>query len=134
MSIPKITISGQAKTGKSTIAMVIYKALKDAGINAMIHNEDTCFAALANGQPARLAALANGLNGQAVVIDQVHMPRTAPVQKVDSPLDREEKIFAKAARLRGEVPASVSTPAIKVEDELAKNTLEAAINNAAEPK
>jgi DNA replication protein DnaC len=73
---PTITIFGQAKTGKSTIAMLIMKALNDAGIEVRVRNEDTTPEVLAVYQPERLKELVESLQGQAIVIDQIQLRRS----------------------------------------------------------
>lgn len=74
MKLPKITISGEAHTGKTAIAMIIAKALQEAGIPVTLRNEDTDPQHLVSGQEARLAGLKQHLKGQpqSIVIDTLY--------------------------------------------------------------
>jgi len=73
--IPIITISGTAKSGKTTLAVLIQKALKDAGIESIIHNEDTSASMVFANQDKRLKALSGRLKCEMVSINQQQLRR-----------------------------------------------------------
>jgi ABC-type nitrate/sulfonate/bicarbonate transport system ATPase subunit len=78
MSISKdlsVAVFGRAGTGKSTVAIIIADALKAAGINVTVRDEDTHPEALVNNQESRLTVLKDRLNGDTVEIMQVQLPR-----------------------------------------------------------
>jgi adenylylsulfate kinase-like enzyme len=70
-----ITVSGLACEGKSTIAVLIQQALRKAGINSLIANEDTTADNLMTNQPQRLQALVERLDGEAIIINQQQLRR-----------------------------------------------------------
>lgn len=70
-----VTVTGAAHEGKSTISMLIYKALREVGINALIVNEDMKVDPLVQNQPQRLQALVERLDGEALIINQQQLPR-----------------------------------------------------------
>jgi len=73
--IPIITISGTARAGKTTLAVLIQKALKDAGIESIIHNEDAKASVVFANQDERLKALSARLEGEIVSINQQQLRR-----------------------------------------------------------
>ena len=70
-----ITVFGRAGTGKTTITQIIANALKEAGIDVVVRDEDTLPEAIITGQPARVERLAERLQGQVIEIKQVQLPR-----------------------------------------------------------
>jgi ABC-type oligopeptide transport system ATPase subunit len=138
MQLPKIIITGQPGTGKSTIGMIILRALEEAGLKVELHGEDTHPDALVEYQAARVEGLKHrqALGEGPVVVEYQQLRRAPLAPKVDSPLDRETEILRKAEQFRGPAPeprtvqVQVSTVVAKAPSELEKNVLQEAINNA----
>ena len=71
-----ITVFGRAGTGKTTITQIIANALKEAGIDVVVRDEDTLpEAIIITSQPARVERLAEHRQGEDIEIKQVQLPR-----------------------------------------------------------